>query len=433
MLRLSLSETVLIIHLCLRRDKMKIKVPLNELFPLYLVNFIGVLGFSMVVPFLYILIDKLGGSPIMYGLTGAAYPAFQLLGSPLLGRWSDNIGRKKVLLVSQAGTFISWIALLSTLYLPQTFLISYETTALGKINLTLPLLILLLSRAFDGLTGGNVAVANALLADLSSEKDRNKNYGSLSVSSNLGFVAGPAFAGLLGSTHLEEALPIMTAIIISAVAIPTIIYLLPDPKPEKPRDESAAASLILNRDNESVWKIQGVAGLFMMYFVIFFAFNIFYTAFPVHAVENYQWGAGQLGIFFSFLSLLMVLVQGPLLGYISQKMNEIPLIKLGSFFLLINFLVLIIASPAVSYVSAAFFALGNGLMWPSFLSFLSKKGTAKNQGRIQGIATAFGSFASIIGLIAGGVAYVWLGSWTFFISGIAIFLVIVYFKRPTIF
>jgi MFS transporter, DHA1 family, tetracycline resistance protein len=410
---------------------MKTKPFLNPFFPLYLVNFIGVLGFSMVIPFLYILTDKLGGSPVMYGITGAAYPAFQLVGAPLLGRWSDAVGRKKVLLISQTGTFIAWIALLATLYLPQTFLITIDGFLTGEIILTLPLLVLFLSRAFDGLTGGNVSVANALLADLSSEKDRNKNYGTLSVSSNLGFVAGPALAGLLGSTPLEEALPIMTAMVISAVGVAAILLFLPDPRPGKQRTEKKGMAAILPGGKQAVWNIPGAGGLFLMYFVIFFAFNIFYTAFPVHAVEDYRWGAGQIGLFYSFLSLLMVLVQGPVLAHVSQKVSEVPLIQLGSFFLLINFLVLITASSSVVYVSAVFFALGNGLMWPSFLSVLSKKGTPENQGSIQGIASGFGSFASITGLIAGGIAYGWLGSWTFVISAISIGLVIIYFRRPS--
>ena len=71
-----------------------------SLFPILLVNFIGTLGFSIVLPFLVTLVDRFGGNALIYGVMGATYSAFQLVGAPILGRWSDTYGRRKVLLVS---------------------------------------------------------------------------------------------------------------------------------------------------------------------------------------------------------------------------------------------------------------------------------------------------------------------------------------------
>src|SRR6266508_5255657 len=88
------------------------------LFPIFLVNFIGTLGFSIVLPFLVFLVMKFGGNAIVYGLLAATYPAFQLIGAPVLGRWSDTFGRKKVLLLSNAGTSVGWILFLFALFLP---------------------------------------------------------------------------------------------------------------------------------------------------------------------------------------------------------------------------------------------------------------------------------------------------------------------------
>src|SRR5690242_15210422 len=81
----------------------------SSLFPLLLVNFVGTLGFSIVLPFLVFVVMKFGGNAIVYGLLAATYPAFQLIGAPILGRWSDIYGRKKVLLLSNAGTAVGWI------------------------------------------------------------------------------------------------------------------------------------------------------------------------------------------------------------------------------------------------------------------------------------------------------------------------------------
>jgi DHA1 family tetracycline resistance protein-like MFS transporter len=78
-----------------------------SLLPLLLINFIGTLGFSIVLPFLVFLVIDFGGNAIVYGILAATYPAFQLIGAPMLGRWSDTYGRKKILLLSHRFIFTS--------------------------------------------------------------------------------------------------------------------------------------------------------------------------------------------------------------------------------------------------------------------------------------------------------------------------------------
>ena len=79
------------------------------LFPVLLVNFIGTLGFSIVLPFLVFVVLRFGGNALVYGIVGATYPALQMVGAPILGRWSDRYGRRRILLISQAGTLVSWV------------------------------------------------------------------------------------------------------------------------------------------------------------------------------------------------------------------------------------------------------------------------------------------------------------------------------------
>src|SRR5215510_300121 len=134
----------------------------TRLFPILLVNFIGTLGFSIVLPFLVFLVKDFGGNAIVYGMLGATYSAFQLIGAPIMGKWSDHYGRKKILLLSNAGTLVGWIFFI------------------------LPLLLLFLARAIDGITGGNISVANAYLADISSDENRSRNFGKMAISGNLG-------------------------------------------------------------------------------------------------------------------------------------------------------------------------------------------------------------------------------------------------------
>ncbi len=402
-------------------------------------NFIGTLGFSIVLPFLVFVVTKFGGNALIYGVMGAVYPAFQLIGAPILGKWSDIYGRKKILFLSQSGTVVGWIIFIIALFVPVTVFSVINSSLLGVFSLTLPLILLFLSRAVDGITGGNISVANAYLADITDEKNRNKNFGKMSVSSNLGFIAGPALAGILGSTTHGELIPIITATALSLLTALLIQFYLPESMPKVFKEGHTDIKKVMGFENKEcyddkskhkitlkdVFKIPYVSYILVLYFLIFLGFNFFYTAFPVHATEKLHWSIGEMGAFYSALSLLMVIVQGPVLSFASKKISESVLIISGNFILGINFLMLLSENAYIIYSSTAFFALGNGLMWPSVLSLLSKAAGRKYQGTVQGIASSMGSLASIIGLILGGILYSAIGAMTFLVSACTIYLVFI--------
>lgn len=409
------------------------------LLPLFLVNFIGTLGFSIVLPFLVFLVTAFGGNALVYGVLGATYPAFQLIGAPILGRWSDIYGRKKILFLSQLGTLIAWAIFLVALFLPLTRLWNVTSSLLGSFVITLPLLLLFVARMLDGITGGNVSIANAYLADITAEKDRSRNYGKMAISSNLGFIIGPALAGILGAMALKEVMPVVAALLLSLFATVIIAFRLPESKrciKEKTPDtlklrkvfgqEHRDCYALIDTEKltaKAILRLENVPFMLVLYFLIFLGFNIFYTAFPIHAVTRLNWTITQLGIFLSVLSLMMVIVQGPVLGRLTDYFSDAPLAVAGSVILGTNFILLRSPSTSILYLAALLFALGNGLMWPSFLAILSKVATEQYQGAVQGFASSSGSFASIIGLVAGGFLYEALGATTFLGSAIIIYAV----------
>ena len=411
-----------------------------SIYPILSVNFVGTLGFSIVLPFLVFLVTKWGGNALIYGIMGATYSIFQLIGAPILGKWSDKIGRRKVLLLSQAGTLISWVILLSAFFLPVKNLLSVNSTFLGEFTLTLPLIVLFIARAADGLTGGNVSVANAYLADISSDNNRNANYGKMSISSNLGFVLGPAIAGLLGATAMGEILPVTAALIISAVATVLIIVKLPESNPcavSKHPDANNVRKIFGQElkpcyETESekkislgeILKLTNMKPILTIYFLIMLAFNFFYIAFPVYAVKTLEWNVTQTGIFFTVLSLMMIVVQGPVLSRLSKKCSDTFLMAAGSVVLVFGFYFFATTNITMIYIAAALMALGNGLMWPSTMSALSKAAGDRFQGAVQGYAGSGGAIASIIGLVVGGVLYGFLENTIFIISAIIISLTV---------
>jgi MFS transporter, DHA1 family, tetracycline resistance protein len=411
-----------------------------SLFPILLVNFVGTLGFSIVLPFLVFLVMKFGGDAIVYGLLAATYPAFQLIGAPLLGRWSDIFGRKKVLLLSNIGTSVGWILFLFALFLSSERSFSIDSVYFGTIVIIVPLFVLFLARAIDGVTGGNISVANAYLADLSSDKTRSKNFGKMAMSSNLGFILGPALAGILGGTIYGEVLPVLAALILSLVTLIVIGLLLRESKPSSEEilvpEEGTIRKVFSQECREpysnvstkktvlrDVFKLKDISFLLVLYFLIFLGFNIYYAVFPTHAANDLKWSITQLGIFYAVLSGIMVLVQGPGLRKALEKFSEEKLVIIGSLILATNFILFVSNNIVAVGGALILFAVGNGLMWPSFMSILSRRAGSMLQGAVQGVAGSFGGLASIVGLTLGGFLYNSIGVSSFIISAGVIMVV----------
>lgn len=386
-----------------------------KLFPILLVTFIDMLGMSVVLPFLVVIVLNLGGNALTYGLLGATYSVFQLIGAPILGNWSDKIGRKKILLVSEAGTFIGWMLFMAGLLLPPS---------MAKTGLSIPLILIFVARGLDGLTGGSISVANAYVADISEKKDRKKNFGKISAASNMGLIFGPLMAGLLGATLLGNLLPVIATALISFIAIFVVYFYIHESRFRKntanntPSESAGSNPMVAKHkiDVFKVFKIDKVPYFLLLYFLIYLAFNFFYIAFPVYAAGELKWSVLQLGVFFSFLSGALVVVQGPLLSFLTKRFSGSALVISGCFFLAICFVCLTFNNLVIMYTGALFFALGNGLMWPSFVALLSNTGNEDTQGSIQGTASAAGSLASIVGLVSGAFLFNLLHGNIFFIT-----------------
>jgi MFS family permease len=405
-----------------------------------LVKFTGALGYSIVMPFLVFLVHQWGGNALIYGLVGATYSVFQLIGSPILGRWSDRYGRKRILALSQFGTTIGWMVVLLAFYVPASAILSVDSSLLGKFTLTLPLVLLFISRALDGATAANAAVANALVADITPEDKRDERFGKMGVSYNLGTVIGPALAGVLGGTILGYELPIIFAMGISLFAVSLILVTLPDPEPSAPGIDPDAANALKVMGQEHRACIQTEAptkmssadivrlpGMFVFlatYFFVMLAFNFFYVAFPVQAATEMLWSVKHTGAFFSVMSLFMVVVQGAILPRLSRTWSDKRLVCMGSIMLGFGFLALAPAGDWLAFVGAILIAVGNGLMWPPVVALLSKT-AGEHQGAVQGLAGSVGAVASIMGLMLGGISYAHLGDWLFVLSAGLIFAVVI--------
>jgi MFS transporter, DHA1 family, tetracycline resistance protein len=406
--------------------------------PILTVNFVATLGFSVVMPSLVFLVTRLGGNALVFGVVGATYSVFQLLGAPILGRWSDRYGRRRILLLSQVGTFVSWGIFLVAVALPKVPIATVDSRLLGAFTLTVPLAVLFVARALDGFTGGDESIANAYLADISDDRHRGEYFGKMGVSSNLGFVAGPALAGLFGALGLGELPPVIAAFAISGLAILIIGFGLPettlcvlsaDPEAVNVRKvlgqqhkECFTLHTARKLTTAEILALPSMNLILAVYFLVFLGFNLFYVAFPVYATTAIAWSLTQVGVYFSVMGLMMALAQGPVLQGLSRQWSDRNLVVAGGILLAASFPFFTATSAVLIYIGTTLLAIGNGLMWPSLLAILSRMTDHSAQGAVQGFASSTGAVASIAGLLLGGALYHLLGGRVFLLSAVLIAL-----------
>ena len=403
-----------------------------RLSPVLVIHLCSTLGFSIALPFLIFLVEDLGGTSWTYGLLGATYSAAQMIGAPILGRWSDRVGRRTVLLVSQGGTAVAWILFLVATLIPRDSLGTF-----GGATITAPLVLIFLARLLDGLTAGNISVANAYVADItqSAKRARQIAFGRMGMAASLGFTLGPALSGLLGSWSDGYTGPILAAIAVSCSGIALCLTLLePGSRcPEGPPAEAAVGRVIgqehrrcdrpPSRASAELFA-DPVARLFLATtFLIFLAFNIYYAAFPVHATRAIGWSTVEMGLFYSLMSGAMFAVQGPLLQYASSRFGSKALFGGGVVGLMAAFTIFPVATTVMAFAGGAFFALGNGISWATFQARTAGVAPEHEQGALQGALSSAGSLASILGLSIGGWIYPSAGG-TLFLGSAALFAVV---------
>ncbi|MFT3696443.1 MAG: MFS transporter [Kofleriaceae bacterium] len=395
--------------------------------PLYVIGFLSSLGFSIVIPFLVFLVTRFGGNAFVLGAIGAAFSAAQFFGSSWLGPLSDRIGRKRVLVRCQIGALAAWAIFLVAVYIPRTALFDVDTGLTGAFTLTVPLLLIALSRVTDGLFNGSVSVANAYVADATSGPAQKVAFGRLAIANNLGFVTGPALAGLIARTNGGIVVIVATALLLSASAAALAKFRLPEATPTPTPDATPQTTAVLGtgcraavKHPPSRWRLlfdsRELLKLIAIYFLVFLGFSMFASTLPVHAEQDLHWQSSELGILFTVLAGALVVTEWLLLPWFAKHVRDAWLGAVGSLIVAISYALMATHSSIALYTGAVCYGVGNGLSWPSYLAMLARSGSPSQHGMIQGIGSSAGSIASVVGMLASGVMFEAIGASTFFIS-----------------
>lgn len=368
----------------------------SPLLPIFLIVCVDVLGLTIILPLLPFYAEKFGASPTTVGLLVSTYAACQLIGGPLLGRISDRTGRKPLLLVSQVGTFIG-------------FLILAYSNALW---------LLFLSRTIDGLTAGNLSLAQAYISDVTEPENRAKSFALIGIAFGLGFLVGPGVSGYLSQYSYQ--LPIFAAAGLSFTSILATWFLLPTTVPH--RDPNAPPSRFKLFDWDAYlgfFRRPELARLLWQFTAFAFAFSTFMSGFPLFAERRYSWdgqpfGPKQVGYVYAFLGFLGIILQGGLIGRIVKKFGESIVVKAGFLTAAIGLVLLgFTYRVPMLLVVAAIVSAGTGVQRPALTSLITQKAAKSEVGVVLGLNQSLNSVCAIVAPFAAGllINQGWLAAW----------------------
>jgi MFS transporter, DHA1 family, tetracycline resistance protein len=368
----------------------------SALIVLTLTAFVDMLGFSIILPVLPYYAETYGASPTVVGLLFASYSLMQFFFAPVWGSISDRVGRKPILVMGLLGACVGLVIF----------------------GLATSLIVLFASRVFAGIMAATVPVAQAYAADVTEPEHRAKAMGMLGAAIGLGFVCGPAIGGVLAT--FGRGVPAFVAAGIAFVnAIWTIVALKESLKPQIRSDRWLPIQAL-----RTIWRKPAIVLLLAVFFVNVFAFAAMEATFALLVEDVFYPGlphselARRVGYFLGFAGVIMVIVQGGLLGRLVDRFGEARLIPVGLAFI-IGGLVIMPLLPTFGWVlvSLAFLSIGVALIRPNAFSIMSRLVSSEVQGGVLSIGQALGSLARAAGPAWGGWMYHTMGSSAPFLYG----------------
>ncbi|MBA3471375.1 MAG: MFS transporter [Herpetosiphonaceae bacterium] len=344
----------------------------SPLLAIFLVAFVGMLSYGIIIPITPFYAQSFGASDFTIGLLIGSYALMQFIFAPILGRLSDRFGRRPLLLVSLAGTVGSLILF-------------------GFAN---SLVLLFVGRILDGITGGNISIAQAYVSDVTTPENRARGMGMIGAALGLGFIVGPAIGGFL-SRNGNYQLPIFVAAGIATLSFVLTAFLLPEP-PRTTEYARQARTFDIFRLVRA-FAHPRIGRLLQVTLLVALAFTAFETTFALFAARRLGYGSMSTGYALAYIGIVVALVQGGLIRRLAKKFGEGLLIVAGALLLGLSLLLLGFIQTTLELVLVGMLlAAGEGVLTPSLSSLVSRRSLPSEQGEHLGLYQSMGSFARII-------------------------------------
>jgi MFS transporter, DHA1 family, tetracycline resistance protein len=368
---------------------------------LFLIVLVDLIGFGLVIPLLPFFALRFAASPIEVTVLLAVYSLMQLFTAPFWGRLSDGVGRRPVLIVSMAASVVAylWIGAATALWM------------------------LFAARALAGACAGNIAAAQAYIADVTKPEARARGMGLIGAAFGLGFIIGPALGGMLAGNNpltADVETPAWVAAGLSLLALCGVLFLLPESLPPgrrgsggSSRSRLAAIANVLGRP--------ALSRLILIFFLVILAFAAMESTFALWAIGQFGWGPRQVGYIFSYVGILSAVLQGGLIGRLVPLFGEERLLLCGLALIGAGLLAMPFARDlAVLGAAVSALALGMGLTQPSITSLISRRAGREEQGEVLGVSQSVGSLSRVLGPAAAGFLFGQFGRNVAFFWGAAL-------------
>lgn len=368
----------------------------KPLIPIFATVLVDVLALTLILPLLPFLGQHHGASPLVVGLLFASFSACQLISGPILGRLSDRHGRKPILMTSQVGTCVGLLMM----------------------GLSDRLEWLFVGRMLDGLTAGNLSIAQAYIADVTRPEHRTKAFGLIGIAFGLGFLVGPAASGLLAARHGFHA-PLLAAAGLSAFSVVLTGVLLPK---TPPAPSSASAELPPRTPGAaSALASSAARGRLAELFFYVASFSVLTSGLGLFLQRRFEFGVEETGWVFAFAGFVGALAQGGI-GRVVRKLGEARLSIVGLTMVIVGMAGVSVAGTlALLLVAVAVHGLGAAVVRPTLTTMLTTSVGERERGLALGVHQSLSSAAQTAGpLVAGAlIASGALASWAWASAGLA--------------
>jgi DHA1 family tetracycline resistance protein-like MFS transporter len=364
---------------------------------IFLIVVMDLLGFGIIIPLLIFYVPDFQHSTLKVTLLFSVYSICQFIGAPVLGVISDRFGRRPVLILSQMGSVIGYLLL--------GFAGLHWQNPITRLGLVYA------SRIIDGFTGGNISTAQAYVSDVTTPQNRAKGMGLLGAAFGIGFSIGPFLGGVTG--HWNMSLPGWIAAAMSATAALLTWAKLRESRVHKPTE---AENWLHPSRFLPVLRQPVLVQLLAISFCVMAAFVMMESTISLFLNRVFGWQQLGVGLYFLWAGVVIVIVQGGLIGRLTKKLGDWPLCIAGPFLVAIGMAMLVVVghvSPlnafglaiAILFIGGAINATGRSFQQPTMSSLVSKFSDPRQHGVVFGLYQGLGSLARVAGPVVGGLAY----------------------------
>lgn len=407
---------------------------IKRLSPVLLLTFVNVIGFTLLIPVLPTITEELVGNdlqPVVYGLSISAYAFFQFLAAPIIGSLSDKYGRKNLLVISQFGTTISWIIFGLAWFLDSNVLL---------MGIPIPLLVISFARITDGITGGNISVANAWVSDMSSRKEKTAAFGLVGATFGSGFLIGPVIGGISAATYAGYLGTAVVAFWISMVTLIYVMVKLPESLPKEKRDTEVHMKFM---DQINIIKQirpfkynRNISYLLLLRVFSALVFSSYTTIIILLLEREYGLSEYEMGLLLTVIAVFSIFNQALVVRKLVHKYGNFRTLYIGIASIILGLVTIPLLPVQVNgslaigigilVVNAYFLNLGISVGQPTFKSLLTNEVDETKQGKITGLDESLMALGQGISPILAGILYTFLNVSTFYLFALMLLIPAIY-------